>query len=97
MPFSDEMKWELTGAEAAKMIRNAPAGSRFRVSVRIELPIVDKPDRIFPGMASVSVSRKEMARIAQSMVKNFEDRGGRVPLRMTVYTVGNSSRNNYYI
>lgn len=81
----------LTTAEVVEKIKRQPSGTSFYVRIRFDSPIVDKPERIFPGLQSLKISRAETLKLAKDAVGGvIEERGGRV--RCTEYVSENGGR-----
>ena len=77
------IKHILTTAEAIKLIKKAPKGSRFMLGVSPELPIEGEPGRVFPGYACLFISRAEFIKVVTDCLRGFEARGGRVSIEET--------------
>lgn len=84
MTVKNEQRLQLTTEEAKKLIRNAPNGSSFNLTVRIDLPIADKPDRIFPdaGATWLKLSRADALELVSKLLPDvLQERGARIPIR----------------
>jgi hypothetical protein len=84
MHKENEQKFQATRAEAEKIIKSAKTGATFNVSIRIDLPIEGKPDRIFPdaGASYIGVSKKEALRLVRDLMsETLEAKGARLPIR----------------
>lgn len=72
-----------TTAEAVKFIKRQPAKVQFALHIRVDLPIAEKPDHIFPsgGCTYMKLSRKQAIKVCSELVsKTMEDKGGRLPI-----------------
>jgi len=69
-----------TTAEAVSLVKNADGRVRFMVGVQVFLPTGDEMG--FPGYSAMTVSRSQFLQIVSSVNKNFEARGGRIPLTL---------------
>lgn len=81
--------------DAAKMIRNAPTGTKFYVLISIDLPIEGSPGKVFAtcGCGSAPLTRTEAAMLVMGLFDDaLEADGARVPLRIETFTysIGNS-------
>jgi hypothetical protein len=75
---------QLTRAEAAQMIRRAPAGAEFVVSLEIKATLVAGGTQTVHTY--VDISRAEAVRLALRMFRDdVEHAGARVPLRVSRY------------
>lgn len=92
----------VTRAEAAKMIRKAPAGTRFYVHLRADLPIADDPTQCFPaaGSGAVKISRRDAVKLALELYSDsLEARGARFPLALSQFVRSDGSKDaaSYWI
>jgi hypothetical protein len=74
---------QLTLAEAIKLVKGMKAGTRFYAMMRVDSPVVDKPDRVFPRalVAGVPLSRPGAIKLLKGLhSEGLEARGGRIPL-----------------
>lgn len=87
----------LTAAEAQKMFRNAPVRSTFHMHALAHLPT--SADQYFESSTYVDLSRKDACRVAASLLERFEERGARLPVRIstTRYTFETFTRTAYWI
>lgn len=81
----------LTTAEAVRMVKRAPKGTRFSIHIRTDLPVADEPNRYFPkgGAHYLNLSRSDALRLAQNLLSSIlEAKGARMLFQKTTYTVG---------
>lgn len=84
MKNQNEKVYQATRAEAQEIIKRAKVGSTFNVMICVDLRIADNPNHIFQdgGTSSISVSKKEALRLADSLLsETMEGRGGRLRIR----------------
>lgn len=75
-----------TVTEAKKIIRNAPARTDFHIWFRTELPIVDSENKVFPGLALVTITRKAaLDAVDSALGKILEGRGGRISVSVRTH------------
>lgn len=82
-----EKRHKLTTAEAVKMVKSAPAGSKFAAIISADAAIEGDDDHVFRGACSsyVNLSRKDAVRLAGNMLsETMEARGGRLVIRVAV-------------
>lgn len=77
----------LTTAEAVKMAKRAPSGTRFAFSLLRDARCIDKPSSVYRiGCSSyVSATRKDFLRVAGNFLSDvLEAKGARIELRITI-------------
>jgi hypothetical protein len=86
--------------DAVKFIKNAKAGTSFRLHVRNDAPIEGEDDKAFIGCAGgyVNLSRAEAVRIVADYISpKLEERGARVPINANRYESAGKERVTYWI
>ncbi len=81
--YDAEERRELTTAQAVTAIRTAPTGSRFALHVRVDLPVVGKPDHVYAdaGSHGLSLSRNDALKIVKNLMsETLENKGARIPI-----------------
>jgi hypothetical protein len=82
--MENEQRFLLKTAEAKKLIHNAPSGAVFNLHIRVDLPVCDKEDHVFPrgGAAWLKLSRTDaMYLVSTLMSDELEAKGARLPIR----------------
>ena len=69
-----------TTAEAVSLVKNADGRVRFMIGVQVFLPTSE--GKGFPGYSALIVSRSQFLDIVKDVNKNFEERGGRIELKL---------------
>nr|DAP64262.1 MAG TPA: hypothetical protein [Caudoviricetes sp.] len=81
----------LTAEEAQALIKRAPAGTEFCLSVRLDAAISDKPGHVYPDAIAtyLSMSRAQSLHIAESGLRDsMEEKNAR-------FTMYSASRFDY--
>jgi hypothetical protein len=84
MDKRNEKTYRATREEARKVLKAAKTGATFNVSIRVDLAIENDQEHVFRdgGFSSVSVSKKEALRLADSLLSEaMEQKGARLPIR----------------
>ena len=87
--MSDSIKHTLNTRDAKLLIRKAHVGSYFYACCSVQLPTPTSEEdkargitRGFPGYTSVKISRKASLRLVADLLKDFEERGARINIRI---------------
>lgn len=96
--MANDIEHLFTRVEAANFMSRAPVGTRFAVSIRIDLPCGE--DKFFrdAGATYVNLSRKDAKKICLELMSDtLEERGARIPVRVHSYKVLDEERVTYWI
>ena len=89
--ISEKKNYAMTREEAFKFLRNVrkqPGGKLyFYVRVRTELPILEIENRVFPGYATVDISRPQAIEFADNLLPEaLEKRGAAIQIECHKYS-----------